>query len=737
MKQLFQNFKSGKLSIEDIPAPALRSEGVIVRNHFSVISAGTERSGISFARKGMLGKARSRPDLARQVVDRVRKDGLLSTYRNVVARLDSLSPMGYSSAGVVLEVGDRVSALQVGDAVACAGSGYASHAEIVYVPQNLTARIPAGLSTRYGAFATLGAIAQQGIRRAELSVGEVVAVMGLGLVGQLTVQILLGYGFRVVGFDIDKAQVELAMNIGLDSGVIIGQDDAVAKSMAASDGHGLDAVIITAATTSSEPLELAGEVLRDRGKVSVVGDVGMNVPRRLYYAKELDLRISRSYGPGRYDPVYEEQGIDYPIGYVRWTVQRNMEEFLRVIGNRQNEMDSLITHSFPIDRGQDAYRLVVDNPDKERFLGVLIEYPSATESPSRRIDIHVAKRTRPAAGQVRVGLIGTGSFARSTIIPALTKISNVHLRATASANGISAKEVAEKHGCDYATTDYRELLDDADLDLIVVATRHNLHASIAAESLIAGKHTFVEKPLALDREGLAAVAQAEKQSSAMLMVGFNRRFAPTIETAMGHFADRQTPLLMHYRVNAGAIPPESWIHDPVEGGGRILGEVCHFVDLLQHFAGASPTSVYAVRLPAVGNQILSDDNLQVVLRFADGSLGTILYTALGPGRMPKEYLEIMGDGRAATIDDFARLTLHDDRRSTNKKSRSDKGHDTEFERLIDAIASGGPPPIPVSELLGNSLATICIVESLSSNTPVPIDAGMLHADEGASPQRSG
>ena len=728
MRQMLQNFRTGELKIEEVPAPALQPGGVVVRNHYSLVSAGTERAAMAFSHQGLIGKARSRPDLVRQVVNKVRTDGLVATYRSAMERLNTFVPLGYSSAGEVLEVGAEVPDVTRGDLVACAGAGYASHSEMVFVPKNLVVKLPEDVSTRQGAFATLGAIALQGVRRADLTPGERVAVIGLGLVGQLTVQILHAYGFPVLGLDVDPGRVEGARRWSMERYGVIGRDDVDGMALAFSNGVGVDAVVVTASTNTSEPVELAGRILRERGRVSVVGDVGMDVPRRLYYDRELDIRMSRSYGPGRYDPVYEEWGVDYPIAYARWTEHRNMEEFLRLVALGRLNVDEMTTHTFPIDQARDAYKLILENPDHEPFLGVLLEYPTTDRPVERRLELGspVGLQGR-GSGVVKVGLIGGGLFAKGTILPALKKLDQVQVRAVATATGKTAQDLAKRNGCDYATTDYRELLEDKEIDLVIIATRHNLHASVAVEALRAGKHVYVEKPLALNLDELQSVARVASGSPGLLTVGFNRRFAPLVIEAKRHFVNRSTPLLAHYRINAGAVPADHWVHDPVEGGGRILGEVCHFVDLLQFLVGAPPRSVFASRLPANGRHVLADDNVLVALEFADGSRGSVLYSALGADSMPKEMLEVMGDGRSVRLDNFRTLDLYRGSRKSTRKSGGDKGHNGQFRSLVDSILQGGGPPIPLEEVLLSSMATLCVVRSLSEAASVQVDpSSLLH-----------
>ncbi len=733
MKQLFQNFKTGDIVLEDVPTPALQPGRMVVQNRCSVVSAGTERATTQFARQNLLGKARSRPDLVQRVLNRARTDGLLATYRAAMSRLEGLAPLGYSSAGTVLEVGENIDDLQPGDPVACGGAGYASHAEVVQVPRNLVARLPDGVHATEGAFATLGAVALQGVRRAELMPGERVTVIGLGLIGQLTVQVLRAYGSPVLGLDTNAARVETALELGLETGGVIGRDDVDGLALAFSHGAGVDAVIVTAGTSSSDPVRLAGDILRERGRVSVVGDVGMDVPRRVYYGKELDLRVSRSYGPGRYDPSYEEHGLDYPLAYVRWTEQRNMDEFLRLLSIGRIDVDALVTHRFPIERAVEAYGLLVDEGGSEPPLGIVIDYPEERAAIARRVSARPrggrAGAGKAKSGAVRVGLIGAGSFARGTIIPALARSKEAQIRAVSAATGGHARETAERTGAAYATTEYQELLADDEIDLIVTATRHRLNARIAVEALAAGKHVHVEKPLALSRAELLAVVEAAAKSVSTLSVGFNRRFAPHAVRAKDHFRPRTTPLMMSCRVNAGFVPADHWVHDPVEGGGRILGEVCHFVDLLQFLAGSAPTRAFATRLPPAGDGILADDNVLVALEFADGSRGSVTYCALGADRMPKELVEVIGGGRSAVIDNFRRVSLYEGTSVSADKARQDKGHDEQFRALVRAVYTGEPFPVPVEELFTSSLATLCVIESLAAGSPIDVDMTSLSAGQ--------
>ncbi|MGE5141705.1 MAG: bi-domain-containing oxidoreductase, partial [Rudaea sp.] len=647
MKQVLQNFRSGRLRVADVPAPACQPGQVLVRTLYSVVSAGTERHSLQFARKNLLQKAQARPDLVRKVLNSVRTDGLTTAYRLALSRLDDWKPLGYSSAGRVLQVGAGVANISVGDLVACAGAGYANHAEVVSVPRNLAAAVPAGVDPRQAAFATLGAIALEGIHRANLSPGESVGVVGLGLLGQLTALILRQYNMPVLGIDVSARQVEKAGSLGI---LAVTNAGAQAAAKGFGEGRGLDAVIVTAAAAGSEPVRLAGELCRERGRVSAVGLVGMEIPRQLYYDKQLDFFVSRSYGPGRYDPQYEEKGKDYPLGYVRWTENRNLQEFLRLLAGGM-DLSPLITHTFSIEDAEKVYAVVNSSATREYFLGILFQYPA--DAPVRtRVTFH--SEPAPAMeGDVQVGVIGPGSFARATLLPALKKLPGVSIRGVCSATGRTAEAEARASGAAYCTSDYAEILNDPQINTVVISTRHNLHARLVVESLDRGKHVFVVKPLALTPAELCQVAAAlRRHPDQLLMVGYNRRFSVYTRELQTALKSLPRPFQMHYRVNAGSIDPRRWVHDTVEGGGRIVGEVCHFVDLLQTFAGAAPVQVFAQGVRGATEVAGLDDNLAISLLFADGSAGNIVYTALGARSLAKERVEVFAGGRALVLDNW-------------------------------------------------------------------------------------
>lgn len=723
MKQVLQNVKSGETTVVDVPVPLLEPGKVLVQVGASLVSAGTERMVVDFAHKNLVQKARSRPDLVRQTMDKAKRDGVLTTFDAVQNRLDRPMTLGYSCAGRVIEVGAGITELKMGDAVACAGTG-AAHAEIASVGRNLVARLPEGVDIESGAFGTLGAIALQGMRLAEIQLGETVAVIGLGLLGQLTVQMLRAAGCVVVGMDLQTGRADLARGSGAHA---VTTDPAAFAHLCLefSQGRGADTVLIAADTKSSDPVELAGTIARDRAVVVAVGAVGMNIPRAVYYEKELDFRVSRSYGPGRYDPKYEDEGRDYPAGYVRWTENRNLQAFLQQLADGTVNVQPLITHRFPIERGAEAYDLITGSSG-DPFLGVLLTYPS--DAPlRRRVEIRpdAAWTTSGSIGApaeiVRVGFLGAGNFATATLLPAMQKLHDLELVGVATATGYSARATADKFGFQYAATDEREILEDPAINTVVVATRHHLHARQAIAALQAGKDVFVEKPLALDAMQLEEVLQAQQDAGRRLMVGFNRRFAPMVIELRRFLRDRQRPLIMTYRVNAGALPPDHWTQNPAVGGGRIIGEACHFIDVLQFITGSSVAQVSTIAARTVDGPI--SDQVVITLSFGDGSIGSIVYTAGGDTAFGKERIEVLGDGRVAVLDDFRTLELvrHGRRKRRHERLRPDKGHRGEWEAFIAACRAGIGAPISLDEIAVSHLATFAAVESLQRNEPIAVN----------------
>jgi predicted dehydrogenase/threonine dehydrogenase-like Zn-dependent dehydrogenase len=720
MKQVVQNFRTGELKVEELPPPALKPGGVLVRTAFSLISAGTERMVVETAQSSLVGKARSRPDLVRQVFDSFKREGLRSTFEKVKSKLTQMKALGYSASGVVTAVGRDVPDFKVGDHVACAGAGYASHAEVLFVPKNLCARIPEGASLESACYTTVGAIALQGIRQADTRLGEAVAVIGLGLVGQLTVQLLKAAGCRVVGIDIDKAACELAKRSGADR-VASAPASARAECLSLTEGRGADCILITAGTKSNEPVELAGELARDRARVVIVGLVGVDVPRNSYYMKELELRLSRSYGPGRYDPAYEEKGNDYPIGYVRWTENRNMEAFLRLVADGKIKTDLLTTHRFKINQAEDAYELIL-NRDSVRYCGVVLEYPGAGQPLAA---VARPERANPVSrDELSISFIGAGNFARGVLLPIIKRASGVRLAGLATATGISAKNTAGQFGFEYSTTDSDEIVGSDDSEVVFIATRHDTHAELAARALSRGKAVFVEKPLATTEEGVRDVLAAARQSKGMLMVGYNRRFAPLAREIKERFRSRTGPMTIIYRVNAGQLPRDHWTHDRSEGGGRIIGEVCHFIDFIQYLTDALPARVSAEAVPQKEAAGFVDDSIAVSMSMADGSIASIIYTASGDKSVAKEHVEIFCDGSVASIDDFKSASfVQQGKKAKLGGGSQDKGHAAEISAFLEAARGRADFPVSLESLVATSLASFAIIESAHSGSSVAIDPG--------------
>ena len=725
MKQVLA--RSGEIAVMDVPAPKLLPGCVVVRIAASLVSAGTERASYEFANKNLLQKAKARPDLVREVLSKVRRDGLLSAVAAVRGRLDQPNALGYSSAGIIVGVGEGVTDLHVGDRVACAGANYAVHAEFACVPRLLVARMPrlSAVSFDEAAFTTVGAVALHGVRMADAKLGDVVAVIGLGLLGQLTTQILKAAGCRVLGMDIAPERAELALRLGADD-VSISSDGLRALCLQHSGGHGADAVLITAETPSSGPVDLAGEVARDRAVVVAVGTVGMDIQRKLYFEKELDFRVSRSYGPGRYDSAYEQKGRDYPIGYVRWTETRNMEAFLQLLSEGKLDVKSLITHRFPIERAQGAYDLItrrVGHPS----LGVLITYPEHAEE-NHEIQLAGKGSATPRAGEksTAIGVLGAGNFAMTTLLPAIKQIRGAQLVGVCAANGSHARHAAEKFGFRYCATEEKKILHDPEINTVVIATRHHLHASQILAALEAGKHVFCEKPLCLNEIDLAEIVHAYAGRipgrDPLLMVGFNRRFAPMAAKMKAFLKPIQEPLALHYRVNAGFVGHDHWVNDPEQGGGRVLGEVCHFVDFLIFLAGALPIEVQTRSLDSLEQP--SDDNVIISLRFANGSQGTISYFGNGDRSFSKERVEVFGGGAVAVLEDFRRLDLvrHGRKQTFRSHFRQDKGHRSELEAFAAAVCGRGELPVSFDEIVATTLTTLRAVESRSSCQPIELDA---------------
>lgn len=734
MKQILQNYKSGKLELTEVPIPVVKPDGILVKNVNSLVSAGTEKLMINLAKKSLMAKAKSRPDLVKKVISKVKSDGLMEAYKQAMSRLDNPNPLGYSCAGQVIEVGQRVGDFKKGDRVACFGSGYASHAEVVYVPKNLAVKIPDDASYEEASFVALGAIALHAVRCANISLGENVVVIGLGLLGLIAVQLLIASGCNVFGIDPKEDKLKLAKELGADK-VAEPDEDISGEINRFTNGNGADSVIIFAGTESNLPIEKAAEIARERANIVVPGKVGLNIPRKTFYEKELNLVISRSTGPGIYDPEYEEKGKDYPISYVRWTEKRNMRQFLKMVADGKVNLKKLITHRFNINIALKAYKMIMEG--SESCIGVLLEYG---EKEKREFDSKVViekkKKIRESKDIVGVGLIGSGQFAKGTLLPAIKKVTTPYnLIGVASASGSSGKHAAKKFGFTYCTSDYKELLEDDDIDLVLITTRHGLHAKMVVESLEAGKDVFVEKPLCLNESELKEIIQtynsvnstnsmnSTNPKNPSLMVGFNRRFSPFATYVRKLIGPIDEPIVINCRVNAGFVPKDSWVHDPEQGGGRIIGEVCHFVDLIQYFSDSQPMRVYAECISGKSDAIFDRDNVVITIKLQNGSVGNIIYVASGDKSYPREKVEIFVKGSVGVIDNFKSASFIRNGKTKKRKSYMsiDRGHTGEMNALFKAIKEGKRFPVSFEEYIYTNLTTFRIEESLNEGKPMWVE----------------
>ena len=725
MKQVTHTLKDGRIEVADVPVPSLNDKFVLIRTNASIISAGTEKTKIDMGKKSLLEKARSRPDLVKQVIKKLRSEGLMKTLGTVNTRLAAANPLGYSSTGTALAVGGLVEGILPGDRVACGGVGYANHAEFAVVPKNLVVKVPDNVSDEEAAFTTLGSIALQGIRLADPKLGETVLVLGLGLLGQMTVQMLQANGCRVLGTDLDASLIELAERWGA-IGIDLNNADVACREL--TGGIGVDAVLVCAGTSSNAPIELCGRISREKGRVVVVGAVRMDIPRDDYFKKEISVVISRSYGPGRYDPNYEEAGNDYPAGYVRFTEQRNMQTVIELISSGRLDVKSLITHRYQVEDAVEAYGLI-EGQKREPYLGIILNYSSAHEqtqsSGPARIDVTTSPINRSKLG---LSMIGAGNYATASLLPPLRDSGEVEMRGLMTSSGRTAASVAKQFGFHFCAADIAEVLA-SDTDALVIATRHDTHASYVCRALEAGKHVFVEKPLALTMAELIGVAAALNASpSSQLQVGFNRRYAPLTLEVLAHFAAVRSPRVVQIRVNAGFIPKEHWIQDPQIGGGRLIGEACHFVDLACALASSDPVEVHTIGMQKPGVSPLLNDNVCINLRFANGSIASIVYTADGAKSQAKEHIEVFGGGRSAVIDDFKSADFYegDTGHRRSKMNSQDKGQKAMLQGWLKGLRSGQAQTASVT-LLAVSAATIAAVESMTVGAPVSVSEAWLQA----------
>lgn len=689
------------MKITEVPFPALQPGWIMVRNHFSAISAGTEGKTVKDARLGYIGKARSRQAEVKKVMDAMRTYGIRDTYRMVMNKLDAPSALGYSSAGEVIAVAHDVTGFKVGDLVACGGAS-ACHAEVISVPVNLCVKIKKHVPLEEAAFVTIGSIAMQGVRQAGLQLGESCAVIGLGLIGRITMQLLRASGVNGIGIDVNSAAVEETNRMFPGSSFNRNAENLEKTIQHLTHGIGCDAVIITAGSNSEDPVNLAGALCRQKGKVVIVGAVPTGFERKNYYVKELDLRMSCSYGPGRYDDEYELHGVDYPVGYVRWTENRNMEAFAQLLAENKIELKSLITHRFKFENAPDAYQMILER--KEPFSGIVLEYDLNREIKSLvKVDSH-----RPSPSHVKAGLIGAGSFAQNFLLPALDGLAQFETVATARSN--NAINIASKYGFAKATGNAEDVIADPDVNTVFIVTRHDTHADYVKKCLAANKNVYVEKPLCLNEHELEEIRSQYLHSSASLMLGFNRRFAPMTEMIKKKL-NPSVPVSILYRINAGQVPAEHWIHNPLVGGGRIIGEVCHFIDLCTFMANSPVAGLSASALQEPHHL---HDTLTINLHFKNGSIATIAYFSNGHKEINKEYLEIYSHGWIAILDDFRELVIYG-KKKTVEKGNQDKGHKIQMQKFIRSIENGQPSPISFEEIYHSTLATFKVLESIKLN----------------------
>jgi predicted dehydrogenase/threonine dehydrogenase-like Zn-dependent dehydrogenase len=715
MKQLLQNMRDGKAEVTEVPVPTVKPGYVLVKNRASVVSAGTERMVVEFAEKSLVGKAQSRPDLVRQVLDKAKREGVVSTIQAAFNKLDKPMALGYSSAGIVAAVGEGVTGFQPGMHVACAGGGFAAHAEYGLIPKNLIVPVPNEVPFEEAAFATLGAISLQGFRLATPQVGEKIVIIGLGLLGLLMVGIAKAAGCEVFGVDLDESRIRLADEMGAKAVI---RKQAVESGLIFTQGRGFDSVFICADTKSNDPIELAGELVRDKGVVVAVGAVGMNVPRNIYYHKEAAFLISRSYGPGRYDNQYEEQGVDYPYGYVRWTEGRNLEAIVKLIADGKMQINKLISHRYEIKDGVKAYETITGKTE-EPFLGVVIHYPK-TENEldvSSKTFVPVFKGANPVAKEVNIGVLGAGNYATATFLPIIQKPDGVNNIAISSARGLNARHAAAKFKFAFAGTSEDEIFENEEINTVVLLTRHADHKRQVIKGLQHNKHVYCEKPLALNQNDLDEIRDTVVNSEYQLMVGFNRRFAPLSIALKAFLESSEEPKQIHYRVNAGFLPADHWLHDETEGGGRIIGEGCHFIDYLCFLTEKKPISVSSFGLPDMGKY--KEDNVTMVFTFEDGSIGTVAYLANGDKSVPKETVEVFCGGKVAFLNDFRSLSLvsNGTKNLIQNRGGQDKGHKGSWTAFVEALRSGKRVPISFDETYAVTYASFKAVQSLRENKP--------------------
>lgn len=713
MKSVLQNVKTGEVSIEEITEPILKPGNILVRNAYSLVSAGTEKAVLDFSNANYLKKARMRPDLLRKVLNKAKNDGLWQTYKIVSELIEQKIQLGYSTSGKVIDVGEEITDIECGQKVACAGLFAATHSEIISVPRNLVVPVPEDVNFQDACYVTLGAIAIQGVRIAKLQLSENVVVYGLGLVGMVTMQLAIAAGCRVIGIDTDEYKLKLASSFGCET--IIVKDGMEEAILNLTNGYGADKVLICAATKSNDPISRTPGFTRQKGVVVVVGDIGMNVPRREYYDKEIDIKISRSYGPGRYDLSYEEGGIDYPYGYVRWTENRNMQSVIDLLNRGKLSFSKITSHQIKINEALKAYDLI-DGKIKEKYLGIIIEYDNKNSIKNSTKILRNKNSTN--SSEIKLGIIGAGNFGKAFLLPAFNKQKNIRFQGIVTASGVSSSSMAEKYNMEFMSSKAEDLIENKEINSILVASRHDSHASYVMQCIENDKAVFVEKPLAINKSELNAIKELydkkiSEGKNPIIMVGYNRRFSPLAKLLKKVFSEIKKPISVIYRINAGEIPRTEWVHDPLQGGGRIIGEVCHFIDFITYITGEIPIKASGISLKENGKPI--DDVVTLNIEYPNGSIGTIHYFSNGNSSMPKEYIEVFGGNISAKLTNFKSINFYGTKVSGKKYYlNQQKGFDEEAKAFAEYVKNG-IPPITFSELYSTSLTSLIANEVIAKS----------------------
>ena len=713
MKQLVLDISSGETKVIEVTEPSIRSGGIIVKNFYSVISIGTEKSIVNFAKKNIIGKARNRPDLFKAFLEKAKRDGLIIAYQQAHRRLEQYLPLGYSSAGIVDKISDDVKDFKIGDRVACAGAEFAWHADKISVPKNMVTRVPDEVDLKDASFSTISSIALNGVRCTNIELGHTIVIIGLGLIGLLTVQIAKAAGCKVIGIDLDERKVKLASELGADHAYV--RSDSNTTAILELTGQiGVDSVIITASGDSNDSIILAGKITRKKAIVSIIGAIKLDIPREDFYKKELSIQIPSSYGPGRYDRNYEELGHDYPIGFVRWTISRNMHTVLQLMKEKKLTPSKIITEIFSIDSAVQSYSDIENSAELK--IGSVIKYENLEEGVKSKI-ISVAKmESNP--NEINCGLIGGGIYATSTAIPIMKKIKNMKITSISTASGLNSKSISEKYEINNLYSDYHDMFEEKSIDLIFGMTRNSLHANIVCDALLKNKNVFIEKPLGIDSKELDKIEDTWNKSTKAVMVGFNRRFAPFTNEIKTFFKNRVSPMIAYYRVSAENIPHDHWVYDKKEGSGRIISEACHFIDYLTYVIGSKPIEVFSNSITTQKSQDVMD-NFVINISFEDGSIGSVIYTSKGNKKFSKEHAEFFADNKTAVLDNFKNLKLVSDKKVVNKKNTlsQDKGHKNEFEFLIKNLKNGNRMEKEFMLSLVSSRATVAAQKSMITKLP--------------------